>query len=296
LGWLRDNNSQWDCWVHGGVGKDAFHYRLPGYETEALTDLFIKYIRERGAEQQAGKGKPFFAALSVQPPHNPYVAPEEHMRHFNGGQLQLRPNVPPVPSIVERARRELAGYYAQIENWDHNVGRISTALREAGLEFNTHIMLFSDHGDQHGSHGQFLKVSLYAEALSAPMLIGGEHPTYNGRLTGRPPALFNTVDIAPTTLGLCGIKMPDWMPGFNYSSRRIARSGRQGGEPDSAYLENRADWPPRQREPAFPRHCHARRLEICRFRGRAVPDVQSERRPLRDGEPGLQQPLSGGTA
>lgn len=234
----ENNNSQWDCWVHGGIDKDAFHYRLPGYETDALTDLFIKYIRERGTEQQAGKGKPFFAALSVQPPHNPYVAPEEYMRHFSGGQLQLRPNVPPVPSIIERARRELAGYYAQIENLDHNVGRILTALREAGLEFNTHIMLFSDHGDQHGSHGQFLKVSPYAEALSTPMLIGGEHPAYNGRLTGRPPALFNTVDIAPTTLGLCGIRKPAWMPGFDYSSRRIARPGTQGGEPDSAYLEN----------------------------------------------------------
>ena len=31
----ENNNSQWDCWVHGGEGDDAFHYRLPGYETDA---------------------------------------------------------------------------------------------------------------------------------------------------------------------------------------------------------------------------------------------------------------------
>lgn len=45
----ENNNSQWDCWVHGGEGADAFHYRLPGYETDALTDMLIDYIRRQGA-------------------------------------------------------------------------------------------------------------------------------------------------------------------------------------------------------------------------------------------------------
>ena len=35
----ENNNSQWDCWVHGGTGDAAFHERLPGYETDALTHL-----------------------------------------------------------------------------------------------------------------------------------------------------------------------------------------------------------------------------------------------------------------
>src|ERR1035441_2784082 len=33
----ENNNSQWDCWVHAGAGVNAFHYRLPGYETDELT-------------------------------------------------------------------------------------------------------------------------------------------------------------------------------------------------------------------------------------------------------------------
>jgi hypothetical protein len=61
----EDNNSQWDKWVHGGTGKDAFQYRLPGYESDELISLFIRYLRERGAEARAGKPRPFFAALSV---------------------------------------------------------------------------------------------------------------------------------------------------------------------------------------------------------------------------------------
>lgn len=227
-----NNNSQYDSWVHGGAGKDAFHYRLPGYETDELTNLLIKYIKEQDAT------KPFFAAMSVQPPHNPYVAPEGWMGRHNPAQIQLRPNVPNVPSIVARARRDLAGYYGMIENVDWNVGRIRKALDAAGLAFNTHILFFSDHGDMHGSNGQFLKMTPHEESIRIPFLIGGERPHgYEGRGNGRFPVPLNHVDIAPTTLGLCGIAKPSWMEGADYSHYRI--KGKPAvAEPDSAYLQH----------------------------------------------------------
>jgi arylsulfatase A-like enzyme len=233
----ENNNSQWDTWVHGGVGKDAFHYRLPGYETDELTNLFIKYLKERGADNRNGNGKPFFAALSVQPPHDPYVAPEEYMRRFNPERLRMRPNVPDYPSVQATARRELAGYYAMIENWDHNIGRIRAALDEAGLSFNTHILFFADHGDMHGSHGMYRKTCPYEESIRIPMILSGEIPKYDGRANTRSPLLLTQVDIAPTTLGLCGIDKPSWMGGTNYSPVRL-QSRPRTPEPDSAYLQN----------------------------------------------------------
>ncbi len=232
-----NNNSQWDSWVHGGAGKDAFHYRLPGYETDALTDLLIRYLKERAADAKAGRARPFFAVLSVQPPHDPYVAPEEFMRRYNGAKLELRPNVPPVPEVLETARRDLAGYYAMIENLDWNFGRIRRALDEAGLAFNTHILFFSDHGDMHGSHGMYRKTNPFEESIRIPFMMGGEVPRYEGRLNGRFPVLLNHVDIAPTTLGLCGLAKPAWMAGTDYSHYRIRKKS-PGSEPDSAYLQN----------------------------------------------------------
>lgn len=232
-----NNNSQWDSWVHGGAGQDAFHYRLPGYETDALTDLLIRYLKERGAEVKAGRPRPFFAVLSVQPPHDPYVAPEEFMRRYHGAKLELRPNVPPVAEVIATARRELAGYYAMIENLDWNFGRIRRALDETGLAFNTHILFFSDHGDMHGSHGLYRKTNPFEESIRIPFLIGGEVPRYEGRLNGRFPVLLNHVDIAPTTLGLCGLAKPAWMAGTDYSHYRL-RKKNPAGEPDSAYLQN----------------------------------------------------------
>jgi len=231
-----NNNSQWDCWVHGGDGKEAFHYRLPGYETDELTNLLIKYVKEAGERAKAGNAEPFFAVLSVQPPHDPYVAPDQFLSRYQSTQLQLRPNVPANESVQETARRDLAGYYAMIENFDWNVGRVRSALEEAGLALNTHLIFFSDHGDMHGSHGLYRKTNPYEESIRIPFLVGGEIPRYHGRKSGRFPVVLNHVDIAPTTLGLCGIKQPSWMVGTDYSHYRLQKAA-PASEPDSAYLQ-----------------------------------------------------------
>jgi arylsulfatase A-like enzyme len=115
-----------------------------------------------------------------------------------------------------------------IENWDWNIGRIRQALSETGLAADTRLMIFSDHGDMHGSNGQFHKTTPFEEAIKIPFIIGGEQPTL-GSVTGSFPALLNSVDIAPTTLGLCGIAKPGWMEGKDFSTYH---------EPDSAYLQN----------------------------------------------------------
>lgn len=227
----ENNNSPWDSWIHGGEGKSAFHERLPDYETDSLTDLFIKHLKERSLE----KAKPFFAALSVQPPHNPYIAPEPWMAKHTPGEIKLRLNVPPIARLEEAARRDLAGYYAMIENLDHNIGRIRETLRETGLWENTYLVFFSDHGDLHGSHGQFKKTSPFEESIRVPLIVAGGIPFY-GLKNGESMAPVNHVDIAPTTLGMCGIPKPEWMEGFDYSGA-IIKGKESASEPDSAFLQ-----------------------------------------------------------
>lgn len=50
--------------------------------------MSIRYIKERAEEQKNGNGKPFFAILSVQPPHDPYVASEEYMQRDTPGKVE----------------------------------------------------------------------------------------------------------------------------------------------------------------------------------------------------------------
>lgn len=62
--------------------------------------------------------------------------------------------------------------------------------------------------------------------------------------TGITDALINHIDIAPTTLGLCGIQIPGWMQGHDYSGHCIPNDmsefktvPERDLEPDSAFLQ-----------------------------------------------------------
>jgi arylsulfatase A-like enzyme len=61
--------------------------------------------------------------------------------------------------------------------------------------------------------------------------------SYDKRGCGKlPGVMVNHVDIAPTSLGLCGIKAPSWMEGVDYSHYRMKENPAYE-EPDSAYLQ-----------------------------------------------------------
>ncbi len=226
----ENNNSQWDCWVHGGAGDAAFHRRLPGYETDAADRLPAHLSGRAGGTDAALLRRPVGAAAARSLRGPGRVAGAAH-----AAQVALRPNVPAIPRVIEQARRELAGYYAMIENADWNIGRVLAKLGRAGLADSTHVIFFSDHGDMHGSHGMFRKTNPWEESIRIPFLISGLRTAYTHR-RGDVTAPLNHVDIAPTTLGLCGIGVPDWMEGTDYSGYRL-REKPMGDEPDSAYLQ-----------------------------------------------------------
>jgi arylsulfatase A-like enzyme len=233
--WLgyENNNAPWDCWLHGhdAKGQEVESHRLPTYEADALTGLLVDYVGTRGKE-----GQPFFAVVSVQPPHEPYKAPEKWMARHCPEDVILRPNVPPVSRVVAPARQDLAGYYAMIENLDWNASRISAALELAGISEETYFIYFSDHGDMHGSHGCIWKCVPWEESIQVPFIVsrGGKSCTPEGK--SRLSTLLNHVDVAPTSLGLCGVTPPEWMTGFNYAPLFQGNAGSLS-LPDSAYLQ-----------------------------------------------------------
>ena len=200
----------------------------------------------RPAAMRATAPKRLSAVLSVQPPHGPNVAPTNPVYgapRLHPAALRLRRNVPDVPWIRDRTRLGLAGYYAMVENLDYNIGRIRSALTEMGADRDTYVILFSDHGEMMGSHGQFGKSCPWEESVRIPFLVHRTGGAYNMR-TGACDAPVNHVDIAPTTLGLCGIPVPGAMVGYDYSAHcKRADAPEYSGpqqparEPQSAYLQ-----------------------------------------------------------
>jgi arylsulfatase A-like enzyme len=247
----ENNLVPFDCWIHGHdrEGGEVDHFRLDGYETDEMTSLLIRFLEKQTAQaptklaehpENQSSSAPFFAVLSVIPPHNPFIAPDLWMARHTPGKIHLRPNVPPYESIRREVSRQLAGYYAMIENLDHNLGRIRQALDRLGLFQNTIILFFSDHGDMMGSHGQMRKTSVYQESLHIPFVVGGGIPFYESQGLVKPQALnhpINHVDIAATSLGLCGIRPPAAMEGFNYAPQISWSAGESPPPPKSAYLQ-----------------------------------------------------------
>ena len=180
-----------------------------GYDAFAQTDDARQYVREH-----AKTGKPFALFLAWGSPHTPYeTAPAKFRDMFRPADVVLRPNVPQV--WVDRARRELAGYYAHGAALDQCIGELRETLRDAGIEQNTIVVFTSDHGDMIGSHGLERKQKPWDESLRVPMI--WHYPDVLGTGGKRVDAVIGSEDLMPTLLGLCGIEIPRSVEGLDYS-------------------------------------------------------------------------------
>ena len=238
----ENNNNQHEVFVYGSDSETP--QRLEEYETDGLTSMLLKHLE--GHVGEGGDYTPFFASLSVQSPHDPYVPPTHPSpgtRSIHPSDVELRRNVPDVPWIRERAALDVAGYSAMVENLDYNVGRIRDALKKMDIDRETYIVFFSDHGDMLMSHAQSGKSTPWEESVRIPFIVSKVGGRYNMN-PGITDAVINHVDIAPTTLGLRGIPTPEGMVGHDYSGHCISNDApefkskpNREEEPDSAYLQ-----------------------------------------------------------
>lgn len=190
-----------------------------GYDAIAQAREAERYIREYESES------PYLLFLSWGPPHNPYeTAPEAYRAMYSPDAIELRPNVPEEAS--ERARKDLAGYYAHITAMDECVGRLVMALADRGVEDDTVLVFTSDHGDMHGSQGEWRKQRPWDESILAPLLL--RYPRILGSRCASVDTPINTPDIMPTLLGLCGVEVPETVEGLDFSG--YLRGGEDPGD------------------------------------------------------------------
>ena len=206
LGWENSNRPWGTEYSTGNLPMPI--RRLNGYQTDAMVDLSIEWLRRRAADT------PWFHVLSIEPPHPPYTAPERNTARLRGRDIRLRPNVPAGGPDVDRCISALRAYYAQIENLDENVGRLLGALEQTGQADNTIVCYFSDHGDFMGSHGRGDKTRPELESSLIPLIIRYPRTVPAGVTTD---ALLCGLDIMPTTLGLAGLRVPDYVEGVDMS-------------------------------------------------------------------------------
>jgi arylsulfatase A-like enzyme len=148
--------------------------RLPKgyYATKTYTDKLIEFI-----DSNRGDGKPFFAYVAHQAPHDPYHLPRDwrsrHVGEYDKGwdavrQARLKREVElgivpantqlaermwfvPDPILLAPASRAILGkkmelYAGMVENLDFHVGRLIDHLKKIGEYDNTVFIVFGDNG------------------------------------------------------------------------------------------------------------------------------------------------------
>ncbi|MGA9163372.1 MAG: arylsulfatase [Thiobacillus sp.] len=142
------------------------------YATKTYTDKMIDFI-----DANHGDGKPFFAYVSEQAPHDPFHLPREwrsrHVGEYDKGwdavrqarlkrqielgiipagtQLSERMWFVPDPIVLAPAARAIAGkkmelYAGMVENMDFHIGRLIDHLKQIGEYENTIFIVFGDNG------------------------------------------------------------------------------------------------------------------------------------------------------
>jgi len=192
-------------------------------------DRIVELLREFKEED-----KSFFLGCGFLKPHLPFVAPKRYFDLYPVESVKLPENRVYPKDVPELAlhrslefrvysdvpdqgpfpdsllRDSLRAYRACISYVDAQVGRIMTELDRLGLNQNTVVVLWGDHGWHLGEQNLWGKMTNFEIATRVPMIICSPGQQRAGAKTA---ALVESVDIYPTLCELCGLPMPENLEG-----------------------------------------------------------------------------------
>jgi arylsulfatase A-like enzyme len=186
-------------------------------------------------EEYAKRPDPFFLAVGFIKPHLPFIAPKKYWDLYDPAKFNLAPNqkfpdgspdqaavfpnsgelrdyagVPRTGPIPEDMQRELIHAYAACVSYiDAQVALMVQALKDNGLEDDTIICLWGDHGWHLGEHGHWGKSTTYEDATRSPLIIYA--PGVGEGVSTK--SLVELLDIYPTLCELAGVPTPSHVQG-----------------------------------------------------------------------------------
>ncbi|WP_327091061.1 sulfatase-like hydrolase/transferase [Nonomuraea sp. NBC_01738] len=183
-----------------------------------LTDRTIALL-----ERYAGSGRPFMLSCHWFGPHLPYLIPDEYYDLYDPALVELPASMAETfdgkPDVQRRYaeywsadafdadawRKLIAVYWGYVTMIDHQVGRLTTALRELGLWDDTAVVFTADHGEFTGSHRLNDKgPAMYEDIYRIPGIV---------RVPGAPAQVVDEfatlIDLNPTILDLAGLPPQD---------------------------------------------------------------------------------------
>jgi iduronate 2-sulfatase len=203
-----------------------------GYRDGQLARLAVETL---GNLKQ--KDKSFFLGVGFFKPHLPFNAPKKYWDMYDPTVFKRDANVrrtigapdvaypdhlelggyrgvPKDENVSDEQARELRhGYYACVSYADAQVGKVLAALKRLGLEKNTIVVLWGDHGYSLGEADHWCKDTNFEMDTRVPLIIRAGGITQKGAYTN---ALIEYVDIYPTLAEIAGLSAPNYLDGKSF--------------------------------------------------------------------------------
>lgn len=189
-----------DAWGNNYFDDTYFHNGEPvaheGYCTDVWFDEAMHFIEE-------SKEAPFFAFISTNAPHSPYLVADRYKQPYQDN-----------PDIVEPA------FYGMITNIDENFGKLRRKLAELDIEDNTILIFMTDNGSSAAGvrdDQQFVTRGYNAgmRGMKGSYYDGGHRVPFfmrwpNGDVSGGRDIgeMCLHIDLLPTFIDLCGLHRP----------------------------------------------------------------------------------------
>ena len=173
-----------------------------GYCSDIFAENAVKFIEKN-------KNKPFFCYLSFNAPHTPLQVPKKYYNMYKDLDPELGFNDESLASkMSEKDKEDARRIYGMVTNIDDNVGKVLNKLTELGIEEETIIIFMTDNGPQqfrYNSNMKGLKGTVYNGGTRVPFYIKYAEKFKNSKVISRMSA---HIDILPTILELCNLKIP----------------------------------------------------------------------------------------
>ncbi len=179
--------------------RDGREVRAEGYCTDIFADAAIRFV-------EAEPGRPFFACLAFNAPHDPLEVPDRFLEPYEA-----------LLGTTEDAAAA-ARVYAMLGSVDANVGRLLDRLDTLGLARDTIVAFLSDNGPARPRYNAGLlglKQSVHEGGIRSPCFVRWPGRIDAGRVVDVPAA---QVDLMPTLLAACGVGPP---PGVELDGRDL---------------------------------------------------------------------------
>lgn len=221
-----------------GENRQSMKNQVKPYESGNVDDMgypdgLTAQLALSSLKKLKNQSKPFFLGVGFFKPHLPFNAPKKYWDLYDRDSILVSEN-PAIPKNVNLkslhesgefnsykltdeipnlenqisdayAKKLIHAYYASISYIDHQIGLVLDELKTLGLDKNTIVVVWGDHGWHLGDQQIWGKHTLFENALNSTLIIKNPKAKVSGNIN---ETVVETVDVYPTLMSLTGIETP----------------------------------------------------------------------------------------